>query len=177
MGSVPTLKGVTNPLPELMNDRLSEQGHGHLAIADVQVESAGALPTEVLIELEKLLDVPAFGKFQGHGLHFGTVGITEIAFERIFLWALAGALNQLKARQLLGAEKIGLLSRGVARPLPLEELLRQSAPALGLIAGDRHRCQHVKALMVGWIEELGRVMLLVGQDQRRRQRIQRQDLS
>jgi hypothetical protein len=64
MSGVPVLKGLANPLPELMNDRLSEQGHGHVPIADVQIESAGPPPTQVLIKLEELLDVPALGGTQ-----------------------------------------------------------------------------------------------------------------
>ena len=35
MGSIPTLEGFANSLPELMDDRLGKQGHGHLSVTDV----------------------------------------------------------------------------------------------------------------------------------------------
>src|SRR5262249_3566748 len=101
MGRIPTFKGIANSLPELMNHRLGEQSHGHLAIADVEVESAGALPTQILIELEKLFDVPALGKVLRHGFDLGSVRATKKALELIFLRALTGALHELIAAQLI----------------------------------------------------------------------------
>src|SRR4029078_4639059 len=117
MSRIPTSKWIANSLPELMNHRLGEQGHSHLAVADVQVEGASPLPTEVLIELEKLLDMPAFGKLLGHGLHFRAVGTTKKALELIFLGTLAGALHKLKAPDLIGTHQVRVLGCRVTGPL------------------------------------------------------------
>lgn len=47
-------------LSELMDDGLGEEGHSHLSVADVEIESSRAVPAELLVEVEELFDVPAF---------------------------------------------------------------------------------------------------------------------
>src|SRR5689334_20908382 len=120
MSRIPTSKWISNSLPELMNHRLGEQGHSHLAVADVQVEGASPLPTEVLIELEKLLDMPAFGELLSHCWQLRTIGATKKALELILLGPLAGALHKLKAPDLIGPDQVRVLGCRVTSPLRLE---------------------------------------------------------
>jgi len=59
--STPGLEGDAETLTELVGGRLSDERHRHLSVADMEVEGSGAIPTESLIGLEELFDVPAFG--------------------------------------------------------------------------------------------------------------------
>ena len=65
MRSVPTRHGLPEPLAELRKGRLGDQGQAHLPVADMEVEGAGPLPPERLMDAEELFDVPALGVIAG----------------------------------------------------------------------------------------------------------------
>ena len=54
MHCIPRLVGGAEALAELVDEGLGQQRQGHLAIADIEVERAGRLPTQGLVELEEL---------------------------------------------------------------------------------------------------------------------------
>ena len=70
MGGVPLTEGLAQALTHLVNGSLSQQRHGHLPVADVEVERAGPMPPKGLIEFEELLDMPALGIMDGEILNF-----------------------------------------------------------------------------------------------------------
>ena len=67
VGGVPVPVGLGQALAQLLNQRLGDQGQGHLAQTDIKIEGAGAPPTQVLIVAEELFDVPAVGEVTGEG--------------------------------------------------------------------------------------------------------------
>lgn len=73
MLGVPLCEGRAQALAQLVHESLRNHRQGHLAIADVQVEGAGPLPAEGLIELKKLLDVPTIRVVLGEVEQFGAV--------------------------------------------------------------------------------------------------------
>src|SRR6516225_1581796 len=62
---VPARRGRGQPLAELIARRLSDQGHRHLAIADVEVAGPRPVPAQGLMGIEELLHVPPLGEFAG----------------------------------------------------------------------------------------------------------------
>ena len=53
--------------------RLSDQGHRHLAIANVEIACPCAVPTQCLMCIEELPHVPPFGKISGQLLNLVAV--------------------------------------------------------------------------------------------------------
>ena len=62
VAGIPGAKRFTESAPEPVNSGLGHQGHGHLSVADVQVHRTCSLPAERLIGIEKLFNMPTFGK-------------------------------------------------------------------------------------------------------------------
>jgi hypothetical protein len=71
--SIPGSEGIAETLTELGTSSLSEESHGHLAVTDVEVLCACAMPAEGLIGAEELLTVPTFGVFNGEWIQFVTI--------------------------------------------------------------------------------------------------------
>src|SRR5437879_13877382 len=69
MSRIPLDKRSAQALAQLVDNGLGDQGHCHLAQADMKIEGASALPTQVLVETEELLDVPALRKISRQGRH------------------------------------------------------------------------------------------------------------
>jgi len=60
-----------------MNGGLRKQGHGHLAITNVQVQRVSALPAESLMGVEELLDMPTLGEVECEVVDFIIVAGAE----------------------------------------------------------------------------------------------------
>jgi hypothetical protein len=129
MERVPLAKGRTHTLAELMDEGLGDQGQAHLPGANVQVERARPLPTEVLLEAERLFHVPAFWKIGGQGGHFRPrPGSTE-ALEMVGVGAFARGLDITATRFAQnGAPGQELFAgRGKTGPMAGERALRQGS--------------------------------------------------
>ena len=91
---IPLRKGLTQSLAHLVNRSLGHQCHGHLSVTDVEVERTSPMPTEGLVEFEKLFDMPALWIMNGQILDFVTVGGGQEGFEMIILWSFTVTLNE-----------------------------------------------------------------------------------
>ncbi len=78
--TTPRQGGVENRLT-MVNRRLGHQGHGHLSITDVEVEGPSPMPTQGLVEFEKLFEMPALWIMNREILDFVTVGSGQEGFE------------------------------------------------------------------------------------------------
>jgi hypothetical protein len=58
MGCIPLDEGRASALAQPVNDGLGDQYRREMAVTNVQVERAGTVPTQCLIEFEELLDMP-----------------------------------------------------------------------------------------------------------------------
>src|ERR1700686_990631 len=125
---IPVRKGFAQSLTHLVNSRLGHQGHGHLSVTDVEVERTGPMPTQGLIEFEKLFDMPALWIVNSQILDFVTVGGGQEGFEIIILWSFTVTLNETQIRFWAAAlfEAKRLLGGGTASPPAIEALRAQS---------------------------------------------------
>src|ERR1700716_2190942 len=98
MRDIPVRKGFAQSLTHLVNSRLGHQGHGHLSVADVEIERTGPMPTQGLVEFEKLFDMPALWIMNSQILDFVTVDSGQEGFEIIILWPFTVALNETVIR-------------------------------------------------------------------------------
>ena len=87
-------KGFAQSLTHLVNSRLGHQRHGHLTVADVEIKRTGSMPTQSLVEFEKLFDMPALWIVNSQVLDFVTVGGGKEGFKLIILWPFTVALNE-----------------------------------------------------------------------------------
>src|ERR1039458_8939775 len=62
MDRIPLVKGRPQALAQLVDDRLGQQGQGHLTQADVEVQGAGTLPAQMLVETEEFHPLPSDGR-------------------------------------------------------------------------------------------------------------------
>ena len=86
MRGIPLRKRLAQSLTYLVNSRLVEdQCHGHLSVTDVEVEGTSPMPTQGLVEFEKLFDMPALWVMNGQILDFVTVDGGQEGFEIIIL--------------------------------------------------------------------------------------------
>src|ERR1700738_4846560 len=161
---IPLRKGLAQSLTHLVNSRLGHQRHGHLSVTDVEVERTGPMPTQGLVEFEKLFDMPALRIVNCQILDFVTVGGGQEGFEIIILWSFTVTLNETVIRLWAAAlfEAKRLLGGSIASP-PAIKALR--APSLVMEFGRvlrRHRHEQFKGgLKMDMIEEFGRVMFAV----------------
>src|SRR4029077_3942768 len=125
----------------------------------------GPMPTQGLVEFEKLFDMPALGIMNSRILDFVTVDGGQEGFEIMILWPFTVALNEtvirLWAAAMLEAKRF--LSGGIASPPAMKALRPQSLVMefWRVLRGHRHE-QFKGGLEMDVIEELGRVMLAVG---------------
>ena len=61
MGRLPGAEGRTQTLAQPVNDGLGHQRHAYLAVANVQVQRAPAVPAQGLVGIKEFFDVPALG--------------------------------------------------------------------------------------------------------------------
>src|SRR5260370_409056 len=73
MRGIPLPKWLLQPGSQLVDDRLGNQRHAHLTVADVQVQRPGTFPAQGLIEVEEFFDVPAAGELRRQQLHLVTL--------------------------------------------------------------------------------------------------------
>src|SRR5260221_12470541 len=126
-----------------MDNSLGEQGHRHLPQADMQVEGARALPTQVLIETEEFLNVPTIRKILSQGGHFRTRCGADEALKVILFRPFAGPLNVTVVR-LAGKAAAwvkGFHGKCETGPVPGEALRRQGSimmlESLGVTQGNQ----------------------------------------
>ena len=168
MARIPLGKWLTQTLAELMDEGLGHQGQAHLPGANIQIECAGSFPTQVLLEAEELLNVPAVGKIPGQGGHLRTGPGASKAFEMIVLGPLAGALNITIARLDCGraAGLEGLGGNGEPGPMRLEVFRRERSISVLEGGGLSQWRQQVEGrVRPDVIEEFSREVLAVGDDE------------
>lgn len=158
-------KGLSQSLTHLVNSRLGHQGHGHLSVTDVEVQRTSPMPTQGLVEFEKLFDMPTLWIMNGQILNFVTVDGGQEGFEIIILWPFTIPLNEtvirLWAATLFEAKR--LLGGGIASSPAIEALRAQSLVLEFGRVLRRHRHEQFKrGLKVNMIEQFGGVMLAVG---------------
>ena len=98
MRGIPLRKRLAQSLTHLVNSRLGHQCHGHLSVTDVEVEGTSPMPTQGLVEFEKLFDMPALWVMNGQILDFVTVDGGQEGFEIIILWSFTVTLNETVIR-------------------------------------------------------------------------------
>jgi hypothetical protein len=95
-----------------------------LSITDVEVEGPSPMPTQGLVEFEKLFEMPALWIMNREILDFVTVGRGQEGFEIVILGSFTVTLNETVIRiwapALLEAKR--LLGRGVASPPAMKAL-------------------------------------------------------
>lgn len=95
MGSIPGGKWISESFSELVTHSLSNERHGHLAKANVEIHRAGAFPAERLIGVEEFFDVPTLRVIDGQVNDLiPTVG-SQKGFMVEFVRVFAGALDKL----------------------------------------------------------------------------------
>jgi len=149
----------------LVDDRLGEERHGHMAIADVEVVRTSPIPSEGLIGVEKLLNVPAFGIVTSESVGFIVVSRGQEGLESPVGWMLPQALHELKKGLPLRVGKLeGQLGSGKASPMPAEAFRRDEGELFAHSRLHRHGHQQVKLrVLVDLIEEVLGEVLGVGQ--------------
>src|SRR6516225_4652049 len=95
---VPGLRGRSKPFAKLINRRLSDQCHCHLAVANVEIAGPCAVPAQRLVRIEELLHVPAFGKILGQLLDLTPIARPEECIETVFFGPLSLPLDELVER-------------------------------------------------------------------------------
>ena len=91
-------KGFAQSLTHLVNSGLGQQRQGHLTVADVEIKRTGSMPTQGLVEFEKLFDIPALWIVNSQILDFVAVNGGQEGFEIIILWPFTVALNETVIR-------------------------------------------------------------------------------
>ncbi len=150
-----------------MDDRLGEERHGHMARADVEVVRTSPVPSEGLIGVETLLNVPSFGRVTGERIGFIVVSSGQECLESPVVWMLPQSLNERKeGMRLRVGEWEGQLGSGKASPTPHEACRREEGELLAHSGLPRHGNQQVTLrVLVDLIEEFLGEVLCVGQDQ------------
>jgi len=167
VGGIPPAEGLTQTLTQLMEDGLSHEGERHLAVANMEVEGAGALPAQGLVVVEELLDVPAFGEIEDEALDFIAlvVGAKE-SFEVVVGGPFATALDPLGQCGAVRAAIEGSTGGGQAGPLRAERLRWQALPLATIVPLLGHGNQEGPTLAgAHLIEQLEGEVFTVGQDQ------------
>src|SRR4030067_1340017 len=129
-----------------MDQRLTDEGHRHLSVPNIQVQRSRALPTQPLIEVEELLDMPPFGKLQRQGIHFLAIGGRQKSLVLPILWWFAAALDKLMVRpRLTAGQGAALLQGGEASPAARESVRRKGLQLPPPKDRARQRHQQVKS--------------------------------
>ncbi len=161
---VPGAEGFAEALARLVEDGLGDEGEGHGAVADVEVESAGAVPAKGLIGVEEFFDVPALGKVGGQGMELVALGGTEEGFELIVIGDFAAALDELGVAGAAWGKGERALGGGEAGPVTCE-LVGGYGAELGL-SGEAvgHGQEQIEGGFGGdVVDEVGRIVFGVGE--------------
>ena len=128
MRGVPLCDGCGQALTQHVGGGLCEKSQSHTAIADVQVQSSGPIPSESLLVIEKGFDVPALRIVLCQGLEFIAVSGAEKRFELPLVGALACPLDELDELGVWGGTESERLLQGcIARPVGAETFGGQGA--------------------------------------------------
>ncbi len=140
VAGIPGGKRISEALAELVACSLGNESSGHLTEANIEVHGAGALPAELLIGIEELLDMPALRIMNGQVDDFVAITSGEEGLMMEVGGAFPGPLDQLTVGCFgVLLEVKGAMSRGPSRPLGLELLmwdcLERSSQAFGVAHG------------------------------------------
>jgi len=163
---IPGAEGLAEALASLVEDGLGDECEGHGAVADVEVEGAGAVPTEGLVGVEEFFDVPALGEIGGQAMELVALGGAEEAFELVVVGDFAAALDQLVIERRMGGEGKRALGGGKAGPVA-REVIGGNGAELGL-AGKAvgHGEEQIEGGVGGDVfDQVGRVVFGVGKHQ------------
>ena len=171
--AVPVLiRGAQTPT-ELVDHRLRQQGHRHLSITNIDIHRAAPSPAQALLEVEKLLDVPALRIVVGDGLDGIVIRRGEKGVESPFLGPLSLTLDQFVVRAKLAVVgQIRLDCCSVSGPVSRECFGRHLFPTalMALAVGDRHN-KIKRCLAADMVEEFrGEVFRIGGHQRTPRQR-------
>ena len=123
--------GWGQPLAKLIDRRLGDQGHRHLAITNVEIARPRPVPAQRLMGVEELLHMPSLGKFAGQLLDLVAIAGREERVEAVLLRPLPLPLDVLVERPGLAVLRGVCQLRGrIARP-PRPEQLRRQRPQFG----------------------------------------------
>ena len=95
VSGIPAEERFSQMLAELMKDRLGDQNAGHVAVAIMEIESAGAFSSERLVGIEEFFDKPSFGKVLDQEPEFVAVVGGEKALELIVVGVFSTSLDDL----------------------------------------------------------------------------------
>ena len=95
MGDVPGAKGISESFSELVTDGLGDESHRHLTEANVEVQGAGAFPTEMLIGIEEFLDMPALWVMDSQVDDLVAIAGSQEGFMVEFFGVFSGTLDKL----------------------------------------------------------------------------------
>jgi hypothetical protein len=139
VAGIPGGKGIAEALAELVACGLGNESRGHLAEANIEVHGAGALPAEVLIGIEELLDMPALRIMDGQVDDFVAITSGEECLMVEVGGAFPGPLDQLAVSRFgVLLEVKGAMSGSPSRPPGLELLLRDGRERSGQAFGVAH---------------------------------------
>ena len=114
---VPARRGRGQPLAELIDRRLGDQRHRHLAVADVEIARPCPIPAQRLMGVEELLHMPSLGEVPGQLLDLVAVAGREEGVEAVFLRPLPLPLDVLVERPGLAVLRgVWPASRSRSRP-------------------------------------------------------------
>src|SRR3990172_12427571 len=125
MRGIPLIKGRAEPLSQHEACGLSDQGHRHLPITDIQIQGACAMPSQSLVVIEKLLNVPSLRVMDRELFQFISIASTEEGFKVVIFWAFPFALNELVVGALMAPHhRVRLLGGRIPCPMPMKRFIR-----------------------------------------------------
>lgn len=139
MVGIPMIIGRAQFLAQLVNDSLGEQGERHLPVANMKVERAGALPSQILIGVEEFFDMPSFGIGFNQELEFITILGGKKSLKLLLLGMFPQTLYDLEQRKIRGVVKVkGAFGGGQSSPSMSEVGGRNvlHSPLIGVVVGD-----------------------------------------
>jgi hypothetical protein len=78
-----------------MNSGLSKKGHGHVAVSDMEIEGAGAVPSEGLVGVEEFFHMPPSRVLFDEGLNFIAILCRDKPSELVRLSGFPAPLDDL----------------------------------------------------------------------------------
>ena len=109
-----------------MNGGLSDKGHSHMTVPDMEVESAGPLPAKGLIGVKKFFAVPTFRIMLNWIIDCGSCGGAQKSIEFEIIVSFSETLNDLVIRA--GATPFSIESApgsSITNPMPGEGIRRK----------------------------------------------------
>ena len=123
-----------------MNGGLSDKGHSHMTVPDMEVESAGPLPAQGLIGVKKFFAVPAFRIVLNWIIDHGLCGGTKKSIKFEIIVSFSETLNDLAIRA--GATPFSIesaTSSSITYPMPGESIRRELLKFFNSSFTFRHR--------------------------------------